>query len=139
MTLRKSDIHQLDHAQLEKNEELWLVKNVADPGVSCHLFDINSQRRIQWYGAMTKDIILEQNDSIQFGVVTSAPTSGLNVWVALEYSVDGGAVWDWVQRKCVHPWMNCGEIRQPSMMNYEVLSDQEERYHYHVTEDMANR
>ena len=139
MALTKSDIHQMKHVQQENNEELWLVKNVADPRKSCHLFDIHCQKRVQWYGAMTKDLILQKDDSIQFGMVTGVQKTKRHSWVALEYSVDGGAEWQWVQSNCIYPWMNCKEIQQYSKMNYEILSDQEERYHYSVTEDMANR
>ena len=139
MSLTQSDINQLDHAQQENNQELWLIKNVHIPGESCHLFDTHCQKRVQWYGAMTKDLILEKNDSIQFGMVTEVPTTEMHAWVALEYSVDGGVEWKWVQSNCIHTWINCGEIRQSSRMNYEELSDQEERYHYSVTEEMADR
>lgn len=139
MALTGSSIQQLDRNSIETNEDLWIVTNGADPQTSCSLFDIYCRNRIQWYGAMTKDLILEQGYSIQFGIV--APSSGSDSmdWIRLEYSADGGVNWNWVQVECIHSWENCREITQSSRMDYAVLTGSEERFHYFVTEEMANR
>ena len=115
------------------------MPNVADPGQWCRLFDSHCRKRIQWYGAVTKDLILERGDSIQFALVSPKATVQSRDWVALEYSLDGGLDWKLVQEDCLRLWLNCRQMRQSSRIDYALLAGREQQLHYYVTQDMADR
>ena len=141
--LSSYDISQMERP-LGDNEDFWLVRNEADPKSSCLDFDANCLGRIAWYGALSKQVLLDVGDSIQFDIVAqrsdSAAFPDTTEQILFEYSADGGLDWNLVQPECLHTWSNCLGFRRSSRIDYRNLfSDKEDRFHFNTSEAMANK
>lgn len=132
---------------LEDKAEFWLVQNEADPKSSCLVFDANCLSRIAWYGAVTKEVQLDTEDSIQFNIVAqrSDATAFLDTaeQILVEYSANGGLDWNLVQPECIQTWSNCLGFRHSSRIDYRILShshdENENRFYFKTSEPMANK
>ena len=129
---------------LGDNEDFWLVRNEADPKSSCLDFDANCLGRIAWYGALSKQVLLDVDDSIQFDIVAqrsdSAAFPDTTEQILFEYSADGGLDWNLVQPECLHTWSNFLGFRRSSRIDYRNLfNDKEDRFHFNTSEAMADK
>ena len=130
-------------SSLEEHQDFWIIRNVVDPKESCSTDDVHCRSKLEWYGALTKEVFLLKDDVIQFELAaksSTTPTSKLQDRLSLDYSIDGGSTWHLVQEPCRKSWLNCQQMKRPSIVNYRTLrSGFTQRFAYLVSDNMANR
>ena len=143
----RAELHQMDRP-LEDNAHLWIVANEADPQSSCPVNrGVPCRSKIEWYGAMTREVSLNPGDVIQFEIsakktreLDDARSENRQDRLSVEYSADGGATWNLILRPCSAAWLNCQQWQQPSIIDYRTLRQNGGgKFVYFVTENMANR
>ena len=124
---------------LETNEHFWIVRSVHGDRRACSVYDASSCSGNS-YIALTKQMVLNDGDVIQFRLVAAeaAPVQ-TKTKIFVEYSDDGGLTWQLVQKQCADRWLNCRQLRQPSVIYGSALADDGQQFAYVIDENMAKR